>query len=119
MTAGWRCCKLCAGQNGAHGRIRGMRSANLHKTMAPSRENCLFRRPNLPLGPVLEAMRMASEPIIIKRYANHRLYHPAAGGYVTLEDLALMVEDEERFEVREAGTGKDVTGSILREIIIQ
>ena len=64
-------------------------------------------------------MRMASEPIIIKRYANHRLYHPAAGGYVTLEDLALMVEDEEKFEVREAGTGKDITGSILREIIIQ
>ena len=61
----------------------------------------------------------ACEPTTIKRYANHRLYHPAAGGYVTLQDLALMIEDEEEFVVREAGTGEDVTGSILRQIILK
>jgi len=59
------------------------------------------------------------EPIIIKRYANARLYHAAAGGYVTLEELALMVEDEEAFVVRDAGTGQDVTGAILRQIILE
>jgi polyhydroxyalkanoate synthesis repressor PhaR len=57
------------------------------------------------------------EPTIIKRYANRRLYHPAAASYVTLGDLAGMVEDEEDFVVRDAQTGEDITVSILKQII--
>ncbi len=56
-------------------------------------------------------------PVLIKRYAGSRLYHTAAGRYVTLDDLADMVEDEEDFAVREAPSGEDITPSILKLII--
>jgi polyhydroxyalkanoate synthesis repressor PhaR len=60
-----------------------------------------------------------AEPVTIKQYPNRRLYRPAAGRYVTLEDLAFMVEDEEDFVVYEAKTGEDVTPSILKQIIFE
>jgi len=58
-----------------------------------------------------------SEPVLIKRYDNRRLYQPDAGYYLTLDDLAVMVEDDEPFTVREAATGEDITSSILKQII--
>jgi polyhydroxyalkanoate synthesis repressor PhaR len=64
-------------------------------------------------------MAKPGEPVTIKQYPNRRLYNPGAGGYVTLEDLALMVEDDEDFVVYEAKTGEDVTRSILRQIIFE
>jgi polyhydroxyalkanoate synthesis repressor PhaR len=57
------------------------------------------------------------QPVLIKKYANMRLYNPNAGAYVTLDDLAAMVEDDEDFTVREAATGQDITPSILQQII--
>jgi polyhydroxyalkanoate synthesis repressor PhaR len=57
------------------------------------------------------------QPITIKRYANTRLYHPGAGRYVTLEDLADMVEDEEDFVVTDAASGEDITRSLLQQIV--
>jgi polyhydroxyalkanoate synthesis repressor PhaR len=60
---------------------------------------------------------MAPAPVLIKRYDNRRLYHPDAGIYVTLDDLAAMVEDEDDFTVREAATGEDITPMILQQII--
>jgi polyhydroxyalkanoate synthesis regulator protein len=56
-------------------------------------------------------------PVLIKRYGGHRLYHADGGTYLTLDDLAAMVEDEEDFTVREAATGEDVTPTVLRQII--
>ena len=64
-------------------------------------------------------MAKPGEPVTIKQYANRRLYNPGAGGYVTLEDLARMVEDEENFVVCEAKTGEDITRSILKRIILE
>jgi polyhydroxyalkanoate synthesis repressor PhaR len=58
-----------------------------------------------------------SAPILIKRYDNLRLYRPDAGRYLTLDDLAAMVEDDEPFAVQEAATGDDITPSILKQII--
>jgi len=58
-----------------------------------------------------------SAPVLIKRYDSRRLYQPDAGRYLTLDDLALMVEDDEAFTVREAATGEDITSSILQQII--
>jgi len=55
--------------------------------------------------------------ILIKQYAGRRFYHPAAGSYVTLDDLAVMVEDAADFTVREAESGIDITSSILQQII--
>jgi polyhydroxyalkanoate synthesis regulator protein len=63
-------------------------------------------------------MTEAGKPLIVKRYAGTRLYDPAAGAYLTLDDLALRVEDDEDFVVTEAETGEDITGSVLKQIII-
>jgi polyhydroxyalkanoate synthesis repressor PhaR len=55
---------------------------------------------------------MNSEPILIKRYDN-RLYNTATAGYVTLDDLASMILDGERFVVKDAKTGADITRVVL------
>jgi polyhydroxyalkanoate synthesis repressor PhaR len=52
-------------------------------------------------------------PIVIKRYAYRRLYNTGTATYVSLDDLAGMVRLGEDFIVREAGTGEDITRSIL------
>ncbi len=58
-------------------------------------------------------------PIIIKKYANRRLYNTATSSYVTLEDLCQMVKDESEFTVRDAKTGEDITRQILTQIIFE
>jgi len=58
-----------------------------------------------------------SSAVLIKRYAGRRLYHTGKGVYLTLDDLARMVEDDRGFAVREAETGDDITPSILKQII--
>lgn len=62
-------------------------------------------------------MPKPADPVIIKRYGRDRLYAPAQAAYVTLDDLAAMVEDDEAFFVTEAASGKDITSSLLRQII--
>ena len=64
-------------------------------------------------------MMQSGDPTTIKRYGGRRLYHPDLGGYVTIGDLATMVEHDEDFVVREAGTGEDITRSILKQIIVE
>jgi polyhydroxyalkanoate synthesis regulator protein len=64
-------------------------------------------------------MTEAGTPLTIKRYAGKRLYDPAAGAYRTLGDLALLVEDDEDFVVIEAETGENITGSVLKQIIVE
>jgi polyhydroxyalkanoate synthesis repressor PhaR len=62
-------------------------------------------------------MGKSAEPITIKRYGNQRLYNPGLGVYVTLGDLAVMVEGNEDFVVYEADSGKDITRFVLGQII--
>ena len=64
-------------------------------------------------------MTEAGVPLIVKRYAGKRLYDPAAGAYLTLDDLAQRVEDDEDFVVTEALTGEDITRSVLKQIIVE
>jgi polyhydroxyalkanoate synthesis repressor PhaR len=64
-------------------------------------------------------MTEAGTPLIIKRYAGTRLYDPAAGAYLTLDDLAQRVEDDGDFVVTKAETGKDITRSVLKQIIVE
>ena len=59
------------------------------------------------------------EPIIIKKYANRRLYNMAESKYVTLEDLAKMIRDGSDFVVYDAKSGEDITRSILTQIIFE
>ncbi len=67
------------------------------------------------------ASEMATEkdPIIIKKYANRRLYHTGTSSYVTLEDLATMVRAGEDFVVTDAKTGEDITRPVLAQIIFE
>jgi len=59
------------------------------------------------------------DPVIIKKYANRRLYNTAASTYVTLEDLAEMVREETDFLVYDAKSGEDITRSVLTQIIFE
>ncbi|MET0182083.1 MAG: polyhydroxyalkanoate synthesis repressor PhaR [Caulobacterales bacterium] len=56
-------------------------------------------------------------PIVIKKYANRRLYNTATSAYVTLEHLSEMVRDNVDFVVQDAKTGEDITRSVLAQII--
>jgi len=64
-------------------------------------------------------MTKSSAPIVIKKYANRRLYHTGTSTYVTLEDLAVMVKKGEDFTVSDAKTGEDITRSVLTQIIFE
>lgn len=59
------------------------------------------------------------EPIIIKKYANRRLYNTSTSTYVTLDDLADMVKAELNFTVKDAKSDKDITHSVLTQIIFE
>ena len=59
----------------------------------------------------------APGPIIIKKYANRRLYNTQTSSYVTLEHLCDMVKEGVEFEVRDARTGEDITRQVLAQII--
>lgn len=61
----------------------------------------------------------ADGPIIIKKYANRRLYNTAKSSYVTLEHLAQMVRDGQDFVVNDAKTGEDITRGVLAQIIFE
>lgn len=58
-----------------------------------------------------------AEPIIIKKYANRRLYNTGSSTYVTLEDLAQMVKAGDDFVVQDAKSGENITRSVLTQII--
>jgi polyhydroxyalkanoate synthesis repressor PhaR len=64
-------------------------------------------------------MTQEKEPVIIKKYANRRLYNTGTSTYVTLEDLASMVKNGEDFVVYDAKTGEDITRSVLAQIIFE
>ncbi|MFL0356594.1 polyhydroxyalkanoate synthesis repressor PhaR [Erythrobacter sp. GH1-10] len=60
----------------------------------------------------------AGETIIIKKYANRRLYNTSSSSYITLDDLAKMVRENIDFVVIDAKSGEDITHSILTQIIM-
>ena len=64
-------------------------------------------------------MAKTDEPTIIKKYANRRLYNTGTSSYVTLEDLADMVKNEELFVVYDAKSGDEITRSVLTQIIFE
>lgn len=57
--------------------------------------------------------------VVIKKYANRRLYNTGTSTYVTLEDLAKMVKKGEEFLVQDAKSGEDITHSVLTQIIFE
>jgi len=57
--------------------------------------------------------------VVIKKYANRRLYDTSAGRYVNLEDLAAMIRKGEEIQVVDAKTGEDLTRVVLTQIILE
>jgi len=58
-----------------------------------------------------------ADRVVIKKYANRRLYNTRSSAYVTLEHLSEMVKDGVDFVVFDAKTGEDITRSVLTQII--
>ncbi len=59
------------------------------------------------------------DPVVIKKYANRRLYNTAASSYVTLEHLSDMVRSGVDLVVLDAKSGEDITRSVLTQIIFE
>jgi polyhydroxyalkanoate synthesis repressor PhaR len=77
-----------------------------------------------PSGTAKSRLNVAEEktgesPVVIKKYANRRLYNTQTSSYVTLDHLAQMVKDGTEFEVHDARTGEDITRSVLTQIIFE
>ncbi len=57
--------------------------------------------------------------VVIKKYANRRLYNTASSGYVTLDNLCQMIKDGDDLVVFDAKTGEDITRAVLTQIIVE
>ncbi|MBI2719963.1 MAG: polyhydroxyalkanoate synthesis repressor PhaR [Rhizobiales bacterium] len=57
--------------------------------------------------------------VVIKKYANRRLYNTSTSTYVTLDDLATMVKAGTDFVVYDAKSGEEITRSVLTQIIFE
>lgn len=57
--------------------------------------------------------------VIIKKYANRRLYNTESSSYITLEHLAEMVRAKREFRVIDAKSGEDITHNVLTQIIME
>jgi polyhydroxyalkanoate synthesis repressor PhaR len=71
------------------------------------------------LPPADAAEAPAGPPVVVKKYANRRLYNTESSSYVTLEDLAGMVRQGRDFVVYDAKSGEDITRSVLTQIIVE
>jgi polyhydroxyalkanoate synthesis repressor PhaR len=60
-----------------------------------------------------------AEPVVIKKYANRRLYNTATSSYVTLDHLSEMVKAGADFVVQDARSGEDITRAVLAQIIFE
>ena len=65
------------------------------------------------------SQKSSSEPIIIKKYANRRLYDTSASRYVTLDHLRDLVKSNTDFKVVDAKSGEDLTRGVLAQIIFE
>lgn len=66
-----------------------------------------------------EARAADTPPVVVKKYANRRLYNTESSSYITLENLAEMVRQGRDFVVYDAKTGDDITRSVLTQIIVE
>ncbi len=59
------------------------------------------------------------DPVIVKKYANRRLYNTDSSSYITLEHLAAMTREGREFKVVDAKSGDDITHQVLTQIIME
>ena len=61
----------------------------------------------------------STTPVVVKKYANRRLYNTESSSYITLDNLAEMVRLGRDFVVYDAKTGEDITRGVLTQIIVE
>jgi polyhydroxyalkanoate synthesis repressor PhaR len=61
----------------------------------------------------------AEPPVVVKKYANRRLYNTESSAYITLDNLAEMVRKGRDFVVYDAKSGDDITRGVLTQIIVE
>jgi polyhydroxyalkanoate synthesis repressor PhaR len=66
-----------------------------------------------------ETQNETPNPVIVKKYANRRLYNTESSSYITLDNLAEMVRENRDFVVFDAKSGEDITRSVLTQIIVE
>ncbi len=79
----------------------------------------MARAPFAADGPDGGARPDAVMPVVIKKYANRRLYNTETSSYITLEHLAVMTREGRDFQVFDARTGEDITRSVLTQIVME
>ena len=70
-------------------------------------------------GSKSESGKSGDERVVIKKYANRRLYNTQSSSYVTLEHLSEMVKKGVDFVVFDAKTNEEITRSVLTQIIFE
>jgi polyhydroxyalkanoate synthesis repressor PhaR len=114
--------RICHAANigGAGGRRQNRRAAPQHRIDASQhfvRQLTFDARKDRPMA--ADAKDDKAAPVVIKKYANRRLYNTATSTYVTLDHLARMVKEGVEFVVHDAKTGEDITRSVLTQIIVE
>ncbi len=61
----------------------------------------------------------ASQPLIIKKYENRRLYNTLTSQYINQDQVAQLVRDGHDVQVVDASTGEDITRLILAQIVLE
>ncbi len=69
--------------------------------------------------PTATPSNAATQPVVVKKYANRRLYNTETSSYITLETLAGMIRAGRDFVVYDAKTGEDITRGVLTQIIVE
>lgn len=64
-------------------------------------------------------LRPNSEPILIKKYGNRRLYDTRASRYITLEELEVIIRGGDDVRVIDAKSSDDLTQATLAQIILE
>ena len=57
--------------------------------------------------------------IEIKKYSNRRLYNTETSSYITQEDVVSLIRQGKQFKIRDVETKKDITSSILTQIVLE
>ena len=76
--------------------------------------------PSSPTGADSKAgAAKGSAPVIIKKYANRRLYNTETSSYITLDHLSAMTRQGRDFQVFDARSGEEITRTVLTQIVME
>ena len=63
-------------------------------------------------------MTQAGDSIIIKRYANRKLYNTRESQYITLSQIAQLIDTGELVQILDKSTGEDITEITLAQVFV-